>query len=229
MNFLPYLIDAVVVLIFVCVVLDGRKRGFVKMVLSLVAAIISIVIAGEISEPIAVRINDAYVHDIIVEEIDNNFNVEEITAADIEGIEDSMPPEVAEIAREAGISIEEILTQAVNAEGSIVENIVDSAEEKLIIPIISMVVFAAAYIILMIIFAIIIGAINTVFKLPVINKLNRGLGAALGAVKGVIVISVLSIAAVFGASLAPQNELADAVMNSTLLNKIFEITSGFIL
>ncbi|MBQ2124538.1 MAG: hypothetical protein II196_01980, partial [Spirochaetales bacterium] len=46
--------------------------GFVKMILSLVAAIISIALAGELSEPIAVRINDAYLHDIIVEEIDKS-------------------------------------------------------------------------------------------------------------------------------------------------------------
>lgn len=229
MGFLPYLIDAVVVLIFVCVVLDGRRRGFVKMVLSLIAAIISVVVAGQISEPIAAAINDAYVHDIIVEEIDNNFNVEEITAEDIEGIEESLPPEVAQIAEEADISIEEILTQAVNSEGDMVENIVESAEDELIIPVLAMLVFVAAYIVLMIIFAIIIGAIDTVFSLPVINKLNSALGAVLGAVKGVIVISVLSIAAIFGASFAPQNELAAAVVNSALINKIFEITTDFML
>lgn len=229
MGFLPYLIDAVVVLIFVCVVLDGRRRGFVKMVLSLIAAIISVVVAGQISEPIAAAINDAYVHDIIVEEIDNNFNVEEITAEDIEGIEESLPPEVAQIAEEADISIEEILTQAVNSEGDIVENIVESAEDELIIPVLAMLVFVSVYIVLMIIFAIIIGAIDTVFRLPVINKLNSALGAVLGAVKGVIVISVLSIAAIFGASFAPQNELAAAVVNSALINKIFEISTDFIL
>ena len=173
MDFLPYLIDAVVVLVFVCVVLDGRKRGFVKMVLSLVAAVISIVVAGGISEPIAVSINDAYVHDIIIEEINNSFNVEEITAADVEEIEKSLPEPVAQIAEEAGISIEEILTQAVDAKGNVIETIVDASEENLIIPVLSMLVFAAVYIILMIIFAIIIRAVNIVFKLPVINKLNK--------------------------------------------------------
>lgn len=229
MDFLPYLIDAVVVLVFVCVVLDGRKRGFVKMVLSLVAAVISIVVAGGISEPIAVSINDAYVHDIIIEEINNSYNVEEITAADVEEIEKSLPEPVAQIAEEAGISIEEILTQAVDAKGNVIETIVDASEENLIIPVLSMLVFAAVYIILMIIFAIIIRAVNIVFKLPVINKLNKELGAVLGAIKGVTVISVCSIAAVFGASLAPQTKIAEAVVNSILLNKIFEITSGFIL
>lgn len=229
MNFLPYLVDAVVILIFVCVILDGRRRGFAKMVLSLIATIISILFAGELAEPIAVRINDAYIHDIIVEEIDNNFNVEEITEADIEAIEETIPDEVVGIADEADISIKETLSEALNSEGDIAENIVDSAEKSIVIPVLSIVSFAALYILLMIIFAIIIGAINTVFKLPVINRLNKALGAALGAVKGVFVISVISLAAVFGANFAPENELSQAVINSTLLNIIFDITSGFIL
>lgn len=229
MDFLPYLIDAVVVLIFVCVVLDARRRGFVKMVLSLIAAIISIVIAGEISGPVAVKINDAYVRDIIIEEIDNNLNVEEITAEDFAVIEESLPSEITEIAKEADISIEEIISQAADAEGNIAENIVGLAEEKIIIPILTMVVFAAIYIILMLIFSVIIGVINTFFKLPVINRLNKMLGGILGAVKGVFVLSVLSIVAVFGARLVPENEIADAVLNSVLLNRIFEITTDFIL
>ncbi len=229
MDFLPYLIDAVVVLIFVSVILDARRRGFVKMVLSLIAAIISIVIAAEISEPVAVKINDAYVHDIIVEQIDNNLNVEEISAEDIEIVEENIPSEFRGFAEEANVSIEEILEQAANAEGDIIENIVASAEEKIIIPILTAIAFAALYIILMFIFNVIIGLINTVFKLPVINRLNKMLGGILGVVKGVFVLSVLSIVAVFGARLVPQNEIADAVLNSVLLNKIFEITTDFIL
>lgn len=228
MDFLPYLVDAVVVLIFVCAVLDGRRRGFVKMILSLVAAIISIALAGELSEPIAVRINDAYLHDIIVEEIDNNLNIDDITQQDVAQIEEAVPSQITAVAEEAGISIEDILTAATEAEGGLSENLIAEAEENLIIPILTMTVFAAVYILLMIVFAIIIGAINTAFKLPVLNKLNTLLGALLGALKGVTVVLVISIVAVLTASFAPENELGKAVLNSVLLNKIFEITVSII-
>lgn len=228
MDFLPYLVDAVVVLIFVCAVLDGRRRGFVKMILSLVAAIISIALAGELSEPIAVRINDAYLHDIIVEEIDNNLNIDDITQQDIAQIEEAVPSQIMAVAEEAGISIEDILTAATEAEGGLSENLIAEAEENLIIPILTMTVFAAVYILLMMVFAIIIGAINTAFKLPVLNKLNTLLGALLGALKGVTVVLVISIVAVLTASFAPENELGEAVLNSVLLNKIFEITVSII-
>lgn len=228
MDFLPYLVDAVVVLIFVCAVLDGRRRGFVKMILSLVAAIISIALAGELSEPIAVRINDAYLHDIIVEEIDNNLNIDDITQQDVAQIEEAVPSQIMAVAEEAGISIEDILTAATDAEGGLSENLIAEAEENLIIPILTMTVFAAVYILLMMVFAIIIGAINTAFKLPVLNKLNTLLGALLGALKGVTVVLVISIVAVLTASFAPENELGEAVLNSVLLNKIFEITVSII-
>ncbi len=228
MDFLPYLVDAVVVLIFVCAVLDGRRRGFVKMILSLVAAIISIALAGELSEPIAVRINDAYLHDIIVEEIDNNLNIDDITQQDVAQIEEAVPSQIMAVAEEAGISIEDILTAATEAEGGLSENLIAEAEENLIIPILTMTVFAAVYILLMMVFAIIIGAINTAFKLPVLNKLNTLLGALLGALKGVTVVLVISIVAVLTASFAPENELGEAVLNSVLLNKIFEITVSII-
>lgn len=228
MDFLPYLVDAVVVLIFVCAVLDGRRRGFVKMILSLVAAIISIALAGELSEPIAVRINDAYLHDIIVEEIDNNLNIDDITQQDVAQIEEAVPSQIMAVAEEAGISIEDILTAATDAEGGLSENLIAEAEENLIIPILTMTVFAAVYILLMMVFAIIIGAINTAFKLPVLNKLNTVLGALLGALKGVTVVLVISIVAVLTASFAPENELGEAVLNSVLLNKIFEITVSII-
>ena len=91
-----------------------------------------------------------------------------------------------------------------------------------------MTVFAAVYILLMIVFAIIIGAINTAFKLPVLNRLNKALGAILGALKGVTVVVVISIVAVLTASFAPESELGEAVLNSVLLNKIFDITVSII-
>lgn len=228
MDFLPYLVDAVVVLIFVCAVLDGNRRGFVKMILSLVAAIISIALAGELSEPIAVRINDAYLHDIIVEEIDNNLNIDDITQQDIAGIEQAVPSQITAVADEAGISIEDILKAATEAEGGLSENLIAEAEENLIIPILTITVFAAVYILLMIVFAIIIGAINTAFKLPVLNKLNKALGAILGALKGVTVVLVISVVAVLTASFAPESELGEAVLDSVLLNKIFDITVSII-
>ena len=225
MDFLPYLVDAVVVLIFVCAVLDGNRRGFVKMILSLVAAIISIALAGELSEPIAVRINDAYLHDIIVEEIDNNLNIDDITQQDIAEIEQAVPSQITAVADEAGISIEDILKAATEAEGGLSENLIAEAEENLIIPILTITEASIAEIMAM---KIIIGAINTAFKLPVLNKLNKALGAILGALKGVTVVVVISIVAVLTASFAPESELGEAVLDSVLLNKIFDITVSII-
>ena len=61
------------------------------------------------------------------------------------------------------------------------------------------------------------------FKLPIIKGINKSLGAALGTLKGLVVIGVLSVFAVFAAGLLNGNEIADAVSDATLTNAISEI------
>ena len=69
MDYLALVFDAVLVLVFVSAVLEGRRRGFAVTALSFIASVISIIAAKEYSEPLAQWANNSFVHESIVNKL----------------------------------------------------------------------------------------------------------------------------------------------------------------
>ena len=238
MNILPFVVDGIIILIFAACIFDGYRRGFVKMLLSLAAIVISVAVASALSAPVAKWAYDEYVGDIASEYVESYFESalesaglteDEFTGSNFEGskekIAEAIPEEIAEFLEEYDISIEEIL-DGVSAEDTLEETgekIIENVERAIILPVLEITAFILIYIVSSIILTIVVGVICSLFKLPIIKGINKSFGAALGTLKGLAVIGVLSVFAVFAASFLSGNELADAVSEATLTNAISEI------
>lgn len=238
MNILPLVVDGIIILIFAACVLDGYRRGFVKMLLSVLAIIVSAALAGALASPVAAWANDKYVSKMASDYIDGYFdgtleNIglsdSELTGDSFEGAQDeiaeAMPEEIMQLLERYDVSVEEILDD-ISPEDTLEETserIKDNIEKAVVLPVLEMISFLVIYIIASFVLSIIVGVVSTAFKLPVINKINKSLGAVLGTLKGFFVIAVLSILAVFAAGFLSGNELADAVSDATLTNTISEI------
>lgn len=216
MEFLPLIIDLAFVALLVVNVLDGRKKGFVKMILSFAAAVLSWLIAAEFSQPLAEWANEAFVHGWISGSIENAIadSLGNGTNALIEAI----PDYIASAAETAGISVQSLAQQLGSSVDSAqaAEKIYTAVESAFVVPAIRIVAFFIVFAVAQRILAILIGIVNKFFKLPIIKSFNKLLGGAAGALKGIIVIAVLSLVLSFVIMLAPETDFSLAAEQSTV-------------
>ncbi len=223
--FYNYGVDIICVLTFIGAVINGRQRGFVKMILSIAAFFISVFVAREFFESVGTWIYDNFLEkaalDFITRRIEDsgiNFGTSPISE-----FAASLPESLTKIADSFGTSIEGILTIA-KEKGVTNQDIAQLLVDKVLAVLLRsaanilgfMLVFLASNAVL----SILIGVVNKVFKLPVLKGINRLLGAALGGVKGVaqVVIFVLILSVISGFS--PKSNFAKAINGSQIAQKV---------
>lgn len=216
MEFFPLIIDLAFAALVIINVFDGRRKGFVKMILSFIATIVSWLIASEFSQPIAEWANENFVHGWISASIENAIadSLGNGTNALIEAI----PDYIARAAETAGISVQNLALQLNNTVDSAqaAEKIYTAVEGTFVVPAIRIVAFFIVYAITERILALGIGIINRFFKLPIIKSFNKLLGGAAGALKGILIVAVVSIVLNLFIMVAPESVFAQAVEQSTV-------------
>lgn len=225
MEFLPLVVDGILILIFAACIFEGRRKGFIKMVLSVIAVIISIGIAHTLATPVAAWANESFAKEGVSQYIEEQLGgmLEKENVQDSENGE-MLPEELKSFIEKYEISLDGILEDT-----SIKENVEQTSKEiaekildAVLLPILETLCFIIIYIICSSLLSILVSVVGSLFKLPIINGINKALGGVLGAVKGLAVISVLSVLAVFAAGIVPENELTLAVSQASLTNAISE-------
>ena len=222
MDLLPLIIDIILVLIFVSCVFEGRKKGFVKTVLSLLATIISIIIAQEYASPVAEWFNGEFIHDRGVEWLTNliSENINNGSAYVLEMI----PESIIRAAEPANVSVESLI----NGIGSsaeiaqIAEQIYSAAETVMIKVVITAIAFLVIYAIANAILSIAVSFISGFFKLPVLKSLNKLFGGVLGAIKGVIAVCVFGVVLVIASELFAGTPFDEAVSQANIPGLVWE-------
>ena len=225
MEILPFVVDGILILIFAACIIEGRRRGFIKMVLSVIAVIISIGIAHTLAAPVAAWANESFakegVSQYIEEQLGGMLEKDETQNVEVEAL---LPEELKSLIEKYDVSLDGIVDET-----SIKENVEQTSMEiaerildAVLLPILETICFILIYIICSSLLSVLVSVIGSLFKLPVINGINKALGGVLGAAKGLAVISVLSVLAVFAAGILPENELTLAVSQASLTNAISE-------
>lgn len=223
MDILPLVIDGILILIAVSSVFDGRRKGFVKTFLSLVATAVSILIAHEYSAPLAEWANEAFVHNAAV----NTFS-EAITAQLGNGTQaliEAIPDFIVEAAEAGGINVSSIVSNigsSIDATQA-AEQIYGGIYDIIVHPVLSVIAFLVLYAISNAVLSIGISFINGIFRLPVLKSLNRFLGGIIGAVKGIIVVAILSVVLVTVSGIISPEPLGAAVEAATLPNMFADL------
>lgn len=226
MDLLPLIVDGILILIAVSSIFDGRRKGFVKTFLSLVATAISILIAHEYSAPLAEWANEAFVHNAAV----NTFS-EAITAQLGNGTQaliESIPDFIVEAAEAGGISVSGVVSDigsSIDATQA-AEKIYGGIYGIIVFPVLSVIAFLVIYAIGNAVLSLGISVINGIFRLPVLKSLNRFLGGIVGAVKGIVVVAILSVVLVSVAGIISPETLGAAVEAATLPNIFADLILG---
>mgnify|MGYP003431367193 CR=1 FL=1 len=104
-------LDIILIAIFAAFVLFAAKKGFVKTLLELVATILALVLAYQLSPVIAQGAYDGIVKESMItsieEQLDENFNAS-TAAKKAEVTLDALPDFVVSLASSAGVEISDI-------------------------------------------------------------------------------------------------------------------------
>lgn len=223
MDILPFVIDGILVLIFAATVLDGRRKGFFKTMFSLVATAVSLLIAYEYSAPIAEWANEAFIQNAAVTSLANSISAHLNDGT--QAMLDAIPGYITEAAQAVGVSVSGVVSDISSSFDAVqaAEKIYGGVYSVLVFPILSVVSFLIIYAICNAVLSFGIKFLNNIFRLPVLKGLNKLLGGVLGALKGLVIVALLSIILVIVAPILPE-ELAEAVNSSIIPNAIHEIS-----
>lgn len=227
MEILPFIIDLVLVLVFIGAILRGRSEGFVRTVLSVIAAIAGILIAREYCEPVALWIEEHLIRNAATNSIGNVLGNH--IGDTVQEIINALPDYIKNAAEFAGIQIESFVSDAITPETvkTATESIYAAIKDFAVIPASRVVAFVIIYIIVNAVLSIGISFVSNFFKLPILRGLNKTLGAVLGGIKGVFEMYVISAVIGFASMLIPVAEFAEAVSKATLQQGLWETILSF--
>ena len=217
-----FIIDLAFIALIAISIIDGRRKGFVKIVLSLAAMVAAWFVASSLSMPVAEWANEAFVGDWLTKAIEGA--VADSVANGPDAIFASIPDYIANLMQVAGISLEELAVQLGNTvdPAAAAEKIYGAIENNLVISVLRIVSFFVLYLLMNWVTSIAIGLIGKVFRLPVLKGINKLLGSVIGAIKGIFIAVIVSIIFVLVAMAFPESDFVKALDGSVIYGILSE-------
>jgi uncharacterized membrane protein required for colicin V production len=222
MNYISLIIDAALIAVFLVFVFDGRKKGFVKMALSIVATVLSIFVARELCEPVALWVEENMIRQAATNSIANvlSFNM----GGNIQNAIDALPAYIVNAAEYAGFSIDSVISGEITLEaiGKAVPQIYSAIKEFAIIPAVKIVAFFVIYLVCNSVLSIAVSFISKIFKLPVLKSFNKLFGGVLGGIKGVFTVLLVSVVLGFATMIVVSEDFVNAVENTYIQQTVWQ-------
>lgn len=222
MNITAFIIDLVFVALIVINIIDGRRKGFVKIILSFAGMLITWFAASGLSLPVAEWANEAFVGGWITKAIEST--IADSISNGTDALFASIPEHIAVAIESNGISLEELAAQLSGTVDPAVaaEKIYSVFKDNFIVSILSVISFFALYLAMNVVLSLVIRLICKVFKLPVLKGINKLLGSAVGALKGILIAAVVSIVFTLVAMVVPETAFAQALDGSAVYGILSE-------
>ncbi len=224
MEYLPLILDGILILILVASIFDGRRKGFVKTVLSLAVTVISFVIAKEFAAPLADWINTNFIHDMGVQWLANLIS-DNITSG-TQAVVDAIPQSVAEaVTAFANTKVEALVSGVTDSVQitAVAEKIYTAAELAFINMFITAVSFLVIFAISKVVLSIGASLINGIFKLPLLKGINKFLGGLAGALKGAVAVGIVCLVLYASAGILADTPLYTAVNGSVITQFVIQL------
>ncbi len=179
----PVLIDVILLAALLFFVLMGAKRGFILTLCSLVAVVVALVGANLAADTLSPKVADA-----IRPRLEQAIQEVGMSAADMDVL--AVLKEKGGLYEWAADAVGDVLHSSdfIPSAASIAANTAAALAQQLARGLI----FLVAFLLVLLAWTLLSHALDLVAKLPGINGLNRTLGAALGFLKGLVVLYLAS-------------------------------------
>ena len=224
-----YIVDIVIVALFVFIIAMAYKKGFLSTVIDTFALAISAVVSYMYFEPVAEGAYNLFVRNLVetrftrvLDDISSALSVSEKVTAMIEGL----PPSAVKLADAMGVNFNG-LALSMQSGGNLSDDaLIDLAVDKIGHPIMINVTEVITFVLMFVIITVALKFIAGIFKkandIPLLGKLNAGLGGVIGVVKAVAIVFVACTAFYFIAGMSGAKPVIDAVNSSIIYGFIIE-------
>ena len=190
---LPYLADAVIVVIFLLFIILGVKRGFVRSVLDLVGTLAAMLVSMWFSGIAAQWVFSTFLQESLTRQIAEALQA--APAADAAEAVLSVVPEILRGGMEAfGITSDAINQAVAGTSGQAAEAVV-AVLSPMVVSVLRGLFALVLFVFLLVIFRILSGVVCRIFRLPVLRQLDKGLGILLGVAQAVLITVLLCFCA----------------------------------
>ena len=196
-----FLLDVIIVLIFVLFAISGAKKGFIKSICGIVVTIASILIAMNLSAPVAEFFRDSVVYEQLtdnlhgkIEEYISDAMDEQKLSELLSDIPEGVSVLLAGFGTDADTVSEKYAEMVKNGETDIAQKLSDYVVEPAAKTISDALAVLAVFLASVIVLNIVVMLLDLVFKLPVLNFANKLGGFVMGAVIGLLVSFVFCAA-----------------------------------
>lgn len=206
--------DLVVLAIIIIAGYIGMKRGFLRSVVGVFSIIISLALATWAYPIVANIINETNIDETITHAIEQSLGKEE-TSQEAEAKDEEKDGKLSLLPKSAKDAIEEQTNSVIDSAKTATAKTISS----LAINIISIL---AVFLVVRLLMFIITHALKIITKLPVIRSVDKGLGAILGALSGILVVYLLLTLLTFNTALDTDHPIGKAVKDSYIASIMYD-------
>ena len=208
--------DIILLAVLVIFVIRGSRKGFVRMLLETIGAIVAVVAGWFVSKTYSGMIYDSYFKEGVIRGIDGRLTGNDsLDAATVSFY--SIPDRLRGIAAMLGFDADGFSKTVDAKNASAAETLESSVVGPAVTIVLKILVFIAVVLVFSIIIRFIIGIVGRATKLPTIKKADGVLGGILGFLTGIVVVFLLA-EIIFAVSGMIDNELiADKISASFVI------------
>lgn len=226
---MAYIIDIIIVALFVFLVTLAYKKGFLSTIIDTFAVVISAIVSHKIFEGVAESAYNLLVRDLVetrftrvLDDISSTLSVSEKINAMIEGL----PPSAVKLAEVMGVNMAS-LSNSMNTAGSLsndelIKLAVDKIGHTIMINITEVVTFIALFVVITLALKFLAGVFKKANDIPVLGKFNALLGGIIGVAKALAIVYIVCTGFYFIAGMSGAAPVIEAVNNSVIYKFIVE-------
>jgi uncharacterized membrane protein required for colicin V production len=227
---MAYILDGLVIIIFLLAIWMGYRRGFFKSIVQLVGCVAAALIASGLSVPVASGLYDQFISSSIQQQIESKISKtgSESVETALDGVLEELPDSVTNVLTMFDLGTGDQLKNKIagSLDGSI-KQIAQAIEKSVIRPaavsLLRIVIFFVLFIIFMVLVGVAASLLGNIFKLPVLRQADGLLGGILGAVRGaVLVFAIVSVVSLISSTSKTDGKITRAVVRDTVFVQSIE-------
>lgn len=226
---MAYIIDILIVVLFVFLVSLAYKKGFLSTIIDTFAVVISAIASHKLFEGVAESVYNLLVRDLVetrftrvLDDISSSLSVSEKITAMIDGL----PQGAVKLAQVMGVDMTS-LSNSMNMSGGLSDDeliklAVDKIGHTIMINVTEVVTFIVLFIVITIALKFIAGIFKKANDIPLLGKFNAILGGIVGVVKALAIVYIVCTAFYFIAGMSGAGPVIEAVNSSIIYKFIVE-------
>ncbi len=230
---MTYIVDIIIIAVFLITVLVSYKKGFFRSLFDLIGTLVSILAARIVSSSFAPQGFDMFIEEPAKATLTNTLGTIGTTdyGAQVESAINSIPDSFSGVMNLIGIDKQAILEKVSSSELA-QGNLVDNIMENIITPVGTAVIQFVLFVILAVVFTIGLKIVVKLFdfiikKLPVVKSLNKGLGIVIGVLRGLLTAIIVSMLIGTVVSFIGNEAVIETVNNSVIVSVVQNLMSSF--